>query len=434
MAKRILPVLTIIGILVLAFFWFSREENDRIDLRQTPTRFPKIDQRPSSTNWGRHRVKSPQRLMVQVKNKDLRFYDLSELDLSESLDDLLYADFNTQTIWPPGDRMPGDFDWKHIQELGKNPGLGVRSLHAHGITGKGVGIAIIDQPLLVEHQEYFDQLQLYEESNLEMRTESRVRRMLYRLLGRLFSVGPYKHESSMHGPAVAAIAVGKTVGVAPEAKLYYIATWTGDFIEFGEFENSFVYYAQAVRRILRINNEAPKSDKIRVIAMQIGWTRKQAGYDEITAACEEAKAAGMLVVSSNIEEVHGFKFHALGRYPLADPEVFESYGPGLFWAKKFYAGERFSDRLLIPMDSRTTASPGGATDYVFYRRGGWSWSIPYIAGIYALAVQVDPEITPDRFWSLAMETGRIIQLEHEGEMILFGPILDPAALIDALLK
>ena len=31
----------------------------------------------------------------------------------------------------------------------------------------------------------------------------------------------------MHGPAVASIAVGKTVGVAPEADLYYISSVNG---------------------------------------------------------------------------------------------------------------------------------------------------------------------------------------------------------------
>jgi len=88
--------------------------------------------------------------------------------------------------------------------------------------------------------------------------------------------------------------------------------------------------------------------------------------------------------------------------------------------------------LLIPMDSRTTASPSGISEYVFYRQGGWSWSIPYIAGLYALAAQVDPEITPERFWSLAIETGRTIELRHDGEIIPLGPIVDPMALIGTL--
>jgi hypothetical protein len=57
------------------------------------------------------------------------------------------------------------------------------------------------------------------------------------------------------------------------------------------------------------------------------------------------------------------------------------------------------------MDSRCTASPTGNEDYVFYREGGWSWSIPYIASLYALACQVRPQITPEVFWAKAIETG-----------------------------
>ena len=126
MGKRIPIILASIGILVLAFLWFSREQNERIDIRDIPTRYPEIDRRPSPANWGRDKVESAQKLI---------------------------------------------------------------------------------------------------------------------------SAGPYKHEPSMHGSAVASIAVGKTVGLAPEAKLHYIATWVGDWMEFGEFDHNFAYYAQAVRRI-----------------------------------------------------------------------------------------------------------------------------------------------------------------------------------------
>ena len=56
-------------------------------------------------------------------------------------------------------------------ELGKDPGLGVRQLQAQGITGSGVGIAIIDQPMLVDHQEYASRLKLYEEINIDPGTD-----------------------------------------------------------------------------------------------------------------------------------------------------------------------------------------------------------------------------------------------------------------------
>ncbi|HIE26423.1 TPA: hypothetical protein EYP66_03975 [Candidatus Poribacteria bacterium] len=210
------------------------------------------------------------------------------------MDDLFYASFDSKTIWPPADKMPQGFDWEQILELGENPGLGIRKLHARGVTGRGVGIAIIDQPLLTEHQEYKNRLKLYEVNNVK------------------------PGKSTMHGAAAASIAVGKTVGVAPEANLYYIETYAGDFGENG-FTYNFRYKAQGVRRILEINEQLPEDYKIRVISISVGWSPVQAGYDEITAAVEEAKAAGMLVVCSSIERVHGVKFHGLGRFPWLTP-------------------------------------------------------------------------------------------------------------------
>jgi hypothetical protein len=64
--------------------------------------------------------------------------------------------------------------------------------------------------------------------------------------------------------------------------------------------------------------------------------------------------------------------------------------------------------------------------------GGWSWSIPYLAGTYALAVQVDPNITPDEFWEAALKTGRAIHILHVGKEYELRVILDPQALIETL--
>jgi subtilisin family serine protease len=87
-------------------------------------------------------------------------------------------------------------DAKYIMELGKNPGLGIRTLHQMGITGKGVYIGLIDQGLLTQHVEYKDRLRFYEEIHC------------------------LDDEATMHGPATASILAGKTAGVAPEATLY----------------------------------------------------------------------------------------------------------------------------------------------------------------------------------------------------------------------
>jgi hypothetical protein len=337
---------------------------------------------------------------------DLRSYDLSALDFRNSLNDLLFASFDNRTIWPTADKMPVGFDWKQIMELGKTPGLNLQTLHQEGISGKNIGIAIIDQSLLVDHQEYSSQIRLYEETEDVQ--------------------GGY----SMHGPAVASIAVGKTVGVAPEADLYFIAT---NMCSQGTYEsNDFACLAKSVLRIIEINRQLPSDRKIRVLSISVGWGSPSKGYAEITAAVQKAKDAGIFIVCSSESDIYGLQFQAMGRVPLADPNKFESYEPGIFWAKDFFQGYSLKNTLLVPMDSRTTASPTGVNDYVFYREGGWSWSIPYIAGVYALAAQVKPDISPDVFWSTALQTGRTIEISHEGKQYSFGVILDPVALIHTL--
>ncbi len=260
---------------------------------------------------------------------DLRNYDLTKLDLSNSTYNLLHATFDDRTTWPAPNQMPPRFDWQRIMELGKNPGLGVRSLHKRGITGRGVGIAILDQPLLVDHQEYADRLRLYEEIHIQSGM-----------------------DPQMHGPAVASIALGKTVGVAPEAELYYIAKWNFDWEKGGT--PTLKYLAQAVYRIVEINKQLPKDKKIRVISISKGWRPSDNGYKEIKKAVRKAKAKGMLVVCASVEEVHkGFQFGELGRSPLANPDTFESYELSLFFARIFTGQLSANDDCFwVPIDSR----------------------------------------------------------------------------------
>ena len=340
---------------------------------------------------------------------DLRSRDLTLLDLRNSKQDLMYAIFNDRTSWPAPDRMPSGFDWKRIMELGKDPGLGVRSLHKRGITGRGVRVAIIDQPLLVDHQEYAERLRFYEEIDLQGRT-----------------------MPAMHGAGVASIALGKTVGVAPEAELYYTAMHFAD-------ENTARRIARSINRILEVNEQLPKDNKIRVISISNGWSPSHEGYEEVTEAAQKARAAGMLVACVCVERVHErFDFGALGRSPLADPDVFESYEPGFFLTKFFWADRSApsdpssSIGFWVPMDARTTASETGNDEYFFCPIGGFSWAVPYIAGLYALAVQADSAITPERFWTLAARTGRTIEIERSGERKPLGPIVDPVRLIGTI--
>ncbi len=340
---------------------------------------------------------------------DLRSADVSEVALEERLSDLLHADFDSKTKWP--EKLPAAFRPDEILERARNPGLKIRSLHQKGITGKGVGIAVIDQPLLVNHVEYKDQLRSYEE--------------IHSWAG---------VPSQMHGPAVASLAVGKTVGVAPAADLYYIAEVHGQMKQ-GRFDWDFTWLAKSIERILEINSSLPSERKIKVMSISVGWSPEQKGCAEADAAVEKAKAAGIFVISTAIDRTHKLAFHGLGRDPQKDPELAASYGLGSWWADSFADGRFYfkpGERLLVPMDARTTASPTGEQDYVYYSSGGWSWSVPYLAGLYALACQVAPSVTPETFWATALKTGKVVPVVYKGKTYQLGTIVDPVALMEAL--
>ena len=343
---------------------------------------------------------------------DLRSADLSLSQLNDAVPQLFSATFDSRTRWPK--ILPKDFDPKKVIELGKNPGLGIRDLHKEGINGHGIGIAIVDSSLLVEHDEYNSNLRLYSERHL----------------------GREEQNASMHGSAVASIAVGHETGVAPGANLYYFAETDGVY-EGDKWIPDLTYLAKTILRIIKINRRLPIQNKIRVISFSSGWESGVRGYKLLMDSIHQAERDHIFFISSNLSITSriSMKFQGLGREPYADPDDPHSYRAGHFWERTAISTN--SDlsqnlQLIIPMDSRCVASPTGRGDYVFYRSGGWSWVIPYLAGLYTLACQVDPGITPEKFWTLALKTGYTIPVDSGETSYVLKFIPNPKAIINCL--
>lgn len=323
---------------------------------------------------------------------DLGGYDVSKLDLSD-YEDLLYRiRFNTKTIWPH--KLPGDFNPNKIIELGKDPGLHIRDLHAQGIDGSGVSIGIVDVTLFTGHNEYKNNLVHYED------------------------IPKSDTEWHMHGAGVASLAVGKTTGVAPGAKLYFIeASWDDDKGEEGDM--TYKYYAEGIHRLLDINKQLSENEKIKVISISAnpGPDLGVSNYEDYKKAVERAKKEGVFVIAVSSDVDYGFRFGGLGREPLEDPNDINSY----------YAIDidewKDEGRIFFPMDARTFASYIGENEYSWFRYGGASWTVPYIAGLYAMALQVNPDTTPDLFWNTVEETADIkMDPIYNKEILIANPI------------
>ena len=335
-----------------------------------------------------------ERQIVLRNEEDLNRFDtfwgfanisLARVDLRGHIELLEKMPFDSQTIWPESDKMPEGFDPAALLEEGKNPGLGIRSLHEQGIDGRGVTIAIIDQPLLRDHVEYADRLVECEPVGLLTAMAS----------------------PQMHGPPVSSIAVGKTCGVAPKASLRYFAVqmWIPDNKP----------YCYVIDKLIDFNKDKDISEQIRVVSISTGMFRQQAGFDRWQETLARAEKNGILVVTCSSAFL---QYGTLERIPGQDPDKPSSYRKGRYGRRE--------NVLHIPAGNRTIASHHGPDVYTFDRTGGMSWAAPYLAGLAALAYQVKPEIDPKTIVDLWLKTATQSDV---------GPmIVNPVDFIEAIRK
>ncbi len=313
------------------------------------------------------------------------FQDISlqKLDLRNHPTLIDTMTFDTLTIWPPAERLPDGFDPKRLLEAGKNPGLGIRDLHKQGIIGQGVGIAIIDQPLLLGHREYTSRILRYDASGLE------------------------GHKPEMHGSPIASIAVGQNIGVAPGASLTYFA------IPMWEKTND--HYIRVLKNIYVLNQTLSENEKIKVVSISNGAFRHYRYFEKWQAVLAEADTRGICVITCDTK--NSINFGTLSLMEGKAPNVPESYRPDAY--------SRKGDVLRGPSGYKTVASHRGNAVYTYDRDGGRSWVAPYLAGLAALAFQVNPGITPGQIRSLLVETASQTDA---------GAVVNPKAFIDAVKK
>ncbi|MHC4528141.1 MAG: S8 family serine peptidase [Planctomycetota bacterium] len=288
---------------------------------------------------------------------DVRWKDLSKLDLSGRKDLVRTLYFNQETIWPKPAKMPSGCDPNKLLTDAMNPGLGVRKLHQQGITGKGVNVAIIDQATYLDHAEFAGKIVAYHD----------------------LASG---QKRSMHGPAMASLLVGTKCGTAPGARVFYVA------VREGVFE---VDYAEGLDWITNRNKTLSGPEKIRVVSVsaapgRVGTpsTSDQKKWDD---AYGRAEAGGILVLECGRPQ----RFIFGCWYDADDPENVAMCTGG-------FPGRPFTPilgHILAPSSFRTTAEEyeEGVFGYSYCGRGGLSLAVPYCAGVLALGWQIRPDLT-----------------------------------------
>ena len=202
--------------------------------------------------------------------------------------------------------------------------------------------------------------------------------------------------SSMHGPAVASLLVGKMIGVAPQANVYYCACpgWLADAR----------YYAEAVNHIINVNKNLKKKDKVKFISVSAApsgkyspFTKNQELWDK---AVSNAEKEGIVVVDCT--EDKGFVYPGFIDYK--DDKLKRG-----FPNRKFSKGEECLDRVVFaPTSLRTVAESYDNINfgYTYCGVGGLSWGIPYITGLLCLGQQVNPQLSAEDIKEILLKTSK----------------------------
>jgi hypothetical protein len=285
---------------------------------------------------------------------------------------------------------------------GMNAGLNINSLHEQGITGKGVRIAIIDSAI-TDNPEFSDNI----------------------LYNRNFAANV--ETSAYHGNAISSVAVGKDCGVAPDAELAFYSA------------NTCSEQTKAIENVIIQNEEYKKNGEplISVISISCGFDTcddYEQNYGALREMIAKAKEAGIAVITCDDKEEYQH-FAGADRNPQANPDEVSSYR-----ADRFHRdGEWWNDRpdevkdqtIFIPAEHRTVADDYDGLRYegAF---GGASWTAPYIAGVFALAKQVKPDVTYEQFMEVVQKTADKMHNYDDGQYV--GKLINPQGIINELLE
>lgn len=421
-----------------------------------------------------------------IKNQDVRWRDISHLNLSK--EQLLNLTIDDSTIMTDEQKRIVS----EAAERMKDPGLGIRALHQQGITGKGVNIAIIDYPL-GDHQEYSNNIVQYEEINTNRQAEENQGSMhgasvTSLAVGKEVGVAPGANVSffGMSGAvwsptkeqvqerirymqSIASSNNPENEGFRDLAKFQAEALqkkmdeydkkvaelkqkiqtassdtekakFQAELNNYTEHNNSGVQaltlnrdHITAINKILDQNKKLPKDKQISVVSISWGFDELAPDFAELQKTLKRAKNEGLFVVSTALAQSHGMNFQGTDRNPNLDPNDPKSYEVAIYrkgWAEGIPKEDK-DKTLHVPMDHRTMANFTSTTGYRYEAKGGKSWATPYLAGVYALARQVNPNITPEQFFKAALETSDECNT-HDGTYI--GRLLNPQKLMEAVKK
>ncbi|MCX7772810.1 MAG: hypothetical protein N2376_06835 [Clostridia bacterium] len=361
---------------------------------------------------------------------DLCHADLTSLNLEDMEEALQNTLFDTETIWTY--QLPAGFNPKQMIKNGKTAGLNINLVHQMGLTGKHVGIAIVGEIPNINHEEYKSRLVYYDEVR-DFQFLKRNKERLSIIQGEDTSYSPLRadQDATYRGSAACAITVGHQLGTAPGADLYYISTLLDP--KASRYKD---WATEAVLRVLNINKFLGEDKKIRVLIVDSDIDHPDSLF---TKVLDQAYEQNILVIVNNaiyqkaIDEK--YLLQALKWDQVTSPNKPSAYRPSsdmivkLFWNGGINLAYNV---ILVPGMGLTLASPTKNNSYSLMTGEFFDLSGYWLGGLYALACEAKPGITPMEFLDLAYSTGDSQKTTFNGKEKTLERIINPNKLMKVL--
>lgn len=282
--------------------------------------------------------------------------NLIELNGLSELSELCFC---SETIFP------GEWQRKAetVLQCGKN-----NFLNAGILTGKGIKVAVIDRPINKNHVEFENRIEYIEVfPNI---TENR---------------------TDFHGMVCASFLAGRTCGIAPEAQLVYFAIPN----KTSPIEDYYNYQLEALQKVVDYNKT--NAEPIRIVSLSAPFTKNQRiKRDALEHELKQNRCT--LIDATN----SGYNFYGIDciRHQEKRKFLLNQWQNDNYEANKDKKGfeDYFKSLCFVPSSRRTSAGNDSENEYIHWSKAvSESWTIPHIAGAYALCLQAIPYLTFDDF-------------------------------------
>ena len=257
--------------------------------------------------------------------------------------------FSTRTIFPENSPFKLNKNMFTVNEDTKR-------LHEKGIDGRDINLAIIDQYFETKHYEINECIV----SKKKCDSSS---------------------EDSFHGLTVSAQLCGKNLGIAPGSKLWF-------------YGRSGVNNDATCSALKDIYNQNQNGANIRIVSISASNHRKSIEFEDIQKK----------LINQGCYIIDSYEFNKLFTSVNQDPFTYEYYYTDWQCDKEGKVREVFKNKIAIPTGGKMMPLIGTVNDYLYCSQASYSWAIPKLSGFFALALQINPDLTYEEFIQTALDT------------------------------